>query len=114
MMNTTKPKFTLFVLLSVVALLLLFFFLTSNQGRTLFSKNRYNVETVNLGKGWGYLIKQNEKIIIFQPHIPGMDGETQFPEEQQAKEVGKIVARKLSNGNSPTVSKEEIDNVLTN
>ena len=58
------------------------------------------------------LILQGSDTLIYQPFIPAIGGRRTFPTETQAKNTGQLVVQKLSEGKSPTLTREEVQNCL--
>lgn len=59
--------------------------------------------------GWGYTIRQNDKIIIKQTIIPTVESNPSFQSEEDAMKVGQLVLEKLKNDKSPTVTKNDLN-----
>jgi len=68
----------------------------------------YRVVVYRSGKGWGYNVLLNNRIIICQPYIPVIQGNYPFRDKKTALKTGKLVAKKLSSGKSPGLSQAEI------
>lgn len=63
-------------------------------------------------QGYGYVILQGSDTLIYQPFIPAIGGRRAFPTETQAKNTGQLIVQKLSEGKSPTLTREEVQNCL--
>jgi len=79
---------------------LIFFSCNSKQGLSL--------ESIKTPTGWGYLIKNNDKIIIKQSIIPVISTEKSFQSEEEALKVGNLVLDKLKHQTSPTITKKDL------
>lgn len=75
------------------------------------SQSIARLETVQTGNGWGYKIIIEDKAYIDQPSIPGVSGMKPFQSEEDARKVGRLVLKKLGDGQMPTVSLSEIDSL---
>jgi hypothetical protein len=64
-----------------------------------------SLKTIN---GWGYVIKNNDKIIIKQSIIPVISESKSFKTEKEALAVGQLVIQKLNSNNSPTITKNDL------
>ncbi|GAB5400124.1 MAG: hypothetical protein Aureis2KO_17090 [Aureisphaera sp.] len=58
---------------------------------------------------WYYEIYENNKLIIKQKHIPGVKGLQGFQSQDEARKVASKVMEKLENGNFPTISPQELE-----
>lgn len=88
--------------ISIVLLLLLFLNISCNRASDL------KLESIKTTNGWGYTIKENDKIIIKQSIIPVIENNRSFETEEDALKVGAIVLQKLRDNLSPTISKDEL------
>lgn len=68
----------------------------------------YQVRTIQTINGFGYEISTNNKVLIHQEYIPAVPGNKSFKSVNDALEVGDMVAVKLQNGLSPTITLQEI------
>lgn len=59
------------------------------------------------GSGFGYDIYANGKMLVHQPHIPGLAGNVTFATKHDAEKVAELVVKKLKNGELPPVISEE-------
>lgn len=72
------------------------------------SKSDLNLESIKTENGWGYTIKQNDKIIIKQSIIPVISTKKPFETEDEALKIGNLVLRKLKHKTSPTITKKDL------
>lgn len=63
--------------------------------------------------GWGYDILKNDKIYIHQPYIPAVEGEIPFRDRESARETGRLVISKIRKREIPSVSREEIEKIIS-
>lgn len=72
--------------------------------------NKTEIETscFKTKTGWGYAIYENKKIIIKQNIIPAIDTQKSFKTKQDALLIAKLIATKLSNNQSPTITQKEL------
>jgi hypothetical protein len=75
---------------------------------------KYSMEAIKTDAGWGYKIMKNGKTIIYQESIPGLKGTAGFSSPQAAEMTGKIVLRRIKRGKMPSLSGEEVNQVLSN
>ncbi|OYX85541.1 MAG: DUF4907 domain-containing protein [Flavobacteriales bacterium 32-34-25] len=71
-------------------------------------KEQLNLESIKTPTGWGYVIKNNDKIIIKQSIIPVIPSQKSFKNEQEALKVGNLVLQKLKDKTSPTITKKDL------
>lgn len=61
------------------------------------------------GKTYGYDIFSNTKLMIHQPSVPGLPGNSGFKTKAGAESVARLVVKKIKNGEMPpTVTIEEM------
>ena len=78
-------------------------------------KNRetvFNYQLFQTNDGWGYDILVNDSICIHQDCMPGNFNKKAFPEKQQAAKAAGVVVRKLREGKSPAISREELQTII--
>jgi len=66
------------------------------------------IQSIKSTNGWGYIIKNNDKIIIKQTIIPVISESKSFKTEKEALSVGQLVLKKLNSNNSPTITKNDL------
>ena len=72
----------------------------------------FTLEVRPTTSGWGYLIRQQGRVIIDQPTIPVVPGQRSFATQQQAQRVGELVLTKMQAGHfPPTLSLPELDSL---
>ena len=97
-----RKNFLLNSIKTAFLLSFLIFFISCNDKDTL------SLESIKTETGWGYVIKNNEQIIIRQSIIPVIANKKSFKNEQEALKVGNLVLQKLKNNNSPTITKKDL------
>ena len=65
-------------------------------------------ESFKTTSGWGYSIAYKNKTIIKQSIIPVINNTKSFSTEEDAIKVANLVAKKLKENNSPTVTKNDL------
>lgn len=97
-----------FVVLVVLAFLIFLVFVYPNlHGTRLVGMQ---VETFRISDGWGYQIRVNKKVYIYQPFIPGQNKKP-FPSKGIAKKAGQLVEKKLKQGVTPNLTVEELQKI---
>jgi hypothetical protein len=70
-------------------------------------------ETYPQAKGWGYRLYLRYKLLVNQPNIPALAGNTPFKHEADAKKIAKLASSKIAKGEMPpTLKVEEIQKLL--
>ncbi|RVT78577.1 DUF4907 domain-containing protein [Flavobacterium sufflavum] len=72
------------------------------------NKQGLNLKSIKTPTGWGYIIKNNDKIIIKQSIIPVIPNQKSFESEEEALKVGNLVLQKLKQKTSPTITKKDL------
>jgi hypothetical protein len=83
---------------------------------TASSKSRksstFEITTLQSASGWGYQIRQNGKLLLDQPTIPGRPGNAGFQTQAEAQRVAELVKTKLqAKVFPPTVSEDDLKNL---
>lgn len=72
----------------------------------------YQITTTRNEHGWGYQIRQNQKLLLDQPTVPGRPGIQGFQNQEDAQKVAELVVSKLkANIFPPTVSEDDLKNL---
>jgi len=74
-------------------------------------KNVYRVVTIKTENGWGYQIEGKEKVYIYQPTIPGVEGNQPFGTKEEAMRIGNLVLEKLKDRKIPAIYLHELDSL---
>jgi Domain of unknown function (DUF4907) len=71
------------------------------------------VETVKQGKdAWGYRIYVKGRLVVKQEVMPAVPGNNAFPCEEAARKTAELVVMKVGKGDSPSVTKQEVDDIV--
>jgi hypothetical protein len=76
------------------------------------SRHSLSLEVIRSGEGWGYDILKNNKIYIHQPYIPAIEGQFPFKDKKSARKTGKLVVKKLREHKLPSVSVDEVKEII--
>lgn len=101
-MHIFKLKRIISVLLSI--LLGVIFFSCHPQ-------NVYRVATFKTEDGWGYQIEGKKKVYIYQPSIPGIEGNHAFKTKEEAMRTGSLVLKKLKEKKNPALYRHDLDSL---
>jgi hypothetical protein len=74
----------------------------------------YNIHLYKSGQGWGYDILTKDKLYIHQPYMPVIAGDVPFPQKKAAKKTAVLMIKKLKEHKVPSVSKEELQSIISN
>jgi hypothetical protein len=95
----------------IVVLILFTFFAVKAQQLPSSAENKnlsYKIIS-SINKTWGYDIYNNGKLIIHQPSIPALPGNTGFKAKPDAEKVAQLVINKVKKGEMPpTVTTQEL------
>jgi hypothetical protein len=76
------------------------------------NSHTFEITTLQSASGWGYQIRQNGKLLLDQPNIPGRPGNTGFQSQADAQRVAELVKTKLqAKVFPPTVSEDDLKNL---
>lgn len=75
-------------------------------------ENELRCLTLEVNGGYGYAILCGEDTLIRQTRIPAIGGGKAFDTRRDAMQVGKLVCRKLFDGESPSVTPDEVKEAL--
>ena len=73
------------------------------------SETGLHSRVVSVEGGYGYMVLCGQDTVIFQPYVPAVGRRVPFATMHHAQAVGKLVCRKLSEGLSPAVTREEVE-----
>jgi|BioPla2DNA2_1021312.scaffolds.fasta_scaffold103020_2 hypothetical protein len=99
MTKTPSRSLIIAILLAIAAIFLIF---------SLRSRNNLKINTFEIENGYGYSITIREKIFIYQPFIPAVEGNIPFSSRSDARKTARIVKRKLKNNEEAAVSVKEL------
>lgn len=100
----------LFIMIGVSSMLAACLF--SCSGRSSGS-DELKCRVVEVEGGYGYMVFCGKDTLISQPYIPAIGGRIPFSTKENALNTGKLVCKKLFDGEPPTLSKEEVQSCLT-
>jgi hypothetical protein len=76
------------------------------------NSHTFEITTLQSASGWGYQIRQNGKLLLDQPNIPGRPGNAGFQSQADAQRVAELVKTKLqAKVFPPTVSEDDLKNL---
>lgn len=58
--------------------------------------------------GWGYSVRIREKVVIYQPYIPALEGNKPFRSRKEALRAGRMVITKMNDGADYSLTVEEL------
>ncbi len=99
-MTLNIKKRTVVVLLAAVAALCTVLCFTG--------RDRSGLEAFRSENGWGYSVKNREKVIIYQPYIPALEGNKPFRSKREALKAGRMVITKIHEGTDYTLTIDEL------
>lgn len=76
-------------------------------------KVQLELQTFQLGNGWGYQVMLNRKVLIYQPTIPSIDSLRPFPSEASARRIGLLVMERLKRNQSFSITTDDIIHSLS-
>ena len=85
----------------------------SNHQDTIIKNEVYSFETYEVrDENWGYKIFKQSQLIINQPHIPSIQGNKGFNNQQEAEIAAQFIIEKLKKKIfPPTFSTKELDSL---
>lgn len=76
------------------------------------SKSTFEISTLQSANGWSYQIRQNGKLLVDQPTIPGRPGTAGFQSQEDAQKVAELVKVKLqAKVFPPSISEADLQNL---
>jgi hypothetical protein len=76
------------------------------------SQSTYEITTLQSANGWSYQIRQNGKLLVDQPTIPGRPGTAGFQSQDDAQKVAELVKAKLqAKVFPPSISEADLQNL---
>jgi len=100
--NTKKQFFRAQIWKNLLLIILILLLAACTKSKT------FKTEAFKTQSGWGYSIAYKNKMIIKQSIIPVLNDTKSFSNEDDALKVGNLVAQKLRNGISPSVTKNDL------
>ncbi|WP_158712816.1 DUF4907 domain-containing protein [Parabacteroides pacaensis] len=71
-------------------------------------EDHLRLEVIPSGEGWGYQINADQKVMIKQPHIPGLSTVRPFATKQDAKVIGSLVLKRIRHQQDFTVTADDL------
>ncbi len=97
-------SFFIILLLGIAGLI----FIKPENKNGIFQLNVYEVDS-----GWGYSITKESKPYIVQENIPAIETNKPFPDKESATKPGELVIEKLNEHKLPSVTKDEVEKILS-
>jgi hypothetical protein len=97
--------------------LLLFSICTFTENNTVYDTKKHislQTEVYKIGNGYGYKLWSNNKLLVKQDFIPAYPGKQPFASYKDAQKVATLVLQRIKLGEDPRVSKEDLEQLLTN
>lgn len=82
--------------------------LFSCSGNRAAGTDKLECRPMKVEGGYGYVVLCGTDTLIYQPYIPAVSGKKAFATKEDARAIGRLVCRKLSAGEAPTIHCEEI------
>ena len=100
---------------SLIILLPLLLILFCFRFREMGSRNEMQPElqTFQLGDGWGYKVLMNKKVMIHQPTIPAIDSLRPFTSEASARRIGSLVVERIKKNQCFSITTDDIIHPLS-
>lgn len=110
-MMIIKGRKVLWSLLLLPVLILLVFIRPGQKGSP--DGRQPELQTFQLGDGWGYRIMMNKKVLIYQPTIPAIDTLMPFPDEASARTIGSLVLERLNKKQNFSITIDDLIHSLS-
>jgi hypothetical protein len=81
---------------------------SDHEKKVVISVKGFKTESGN----WGYEILAGKKVFIHQEFIPVLEGEQPFRSKKEALRMGRAVLKKMTTHNTPTLTREEVLDIL--
>lgn len=82
------------------------------SGRVAAGGDELKCRVMKVEGGYGYVVLHGGDTLIYQPFIPALGGRLPFATKAEALAAGKLVCRKLADGQAPALSREEVEGCL--
>ena len=83
------------------------------SGRAARGGNELKCRVMEVEDGYGYVVVHGTDTLIYQPFVSALSGRLPFATKAEALAAGRLVCRKLADGQPPTLSREEVEACLT-
>ncbi|MBN8782362.1 MAG: hypothetical protein ABS85_06990 [Sphingobacteriales bacterium SCN 48-20] len=104
----TKPGVKTILLISVLVAGMLWWLLPRKTAQPVFTSSVFVTD-----KGWGYDIRVNDSLLIHQDVIPALPVNAGFANKEQAEAAASRVVNKLRKKEYPTLSADEVKQLMT-
>lgn len=96
-------------LILIIAVSITYFWIYYKFVKENFTTNsNYSVKVFKVNGGYGYMILDDTKVLIKQEHVPSLEKYQVFCNYDDAKKVGAVVVKKLSDKKSPSINKIDL------
>ena len=86
-----------------------------NENHAVEQSDSIRINTFQVNDGYGYEIYLNNTKVVYQPTIPVVEGNTNFPSKELAFETALLVSSKIRKGIiPPSISSEEMQILFKN
>jgi hypothetical protein len=86
-----------------------------NENHAVGQSDSIRINTFQVNDGYGYEIYLNNTKVVYQPTIPVIEGNTNFPTKELAFETALLVSSKIRKGIiPPSISSEEMEILFRN
>lgn len=68
----------------------------------------YQYDVLAFESGYAYQITLNNKVCIYQPYVPAVEGRLLFWRQEDAAKVAALVVARLQRGKAPVISEEDL------
>ena len=102
-------KYALYFLNSIYILIIIVY-LAGGLDKNIREEDSYQLRVIqdNQTGHWYYEVFLEERLLIRQPHIPGIEYKAQFKSRQEAKRIGCLVVERLKKTHSPEIRREDL------
>lgn len=83
------------------------------SGRGADSDGELKCRVMKVEGGYGYVVLHGGDTLICQPYMPAVRGRRPFSTKKDALNTGRLVCRRLAEGQSPALSGEDVKSCLT-
>ncbi len=104
----TKPGVKSILLISLLIAGMVCWLMPRSTNKPIFTSSVFEA-----GNGWGYDIRVNDSLLIHQDVIPALPVNSGFANKEQAEAAASLVIRKLRKKQYPSLSAEEIKQIIT-
>lgn len=99
----TWKYFFSFIVFVAIVLCCIYFTKRKNDG--------FSLEVISTEIGYGYTIRHQQQVYIYQPFIPAISGKQPFLSKTEAESVGKLIIERLKSGANYTVTPNDLEDL---